>query len=94
MSQKRFVARLGVDNNNQTLANVANPVLGTDAVNKNITDAITGFAQSSFDKANTASANTLYISGVDAQQNTNIQLAYNAANTALSSALAYAIALG
>lgn len=77
MTTKRFIAKNGVDNNNQTLENVANPVLGTDAVNKNTADntanSINGFAQGAYTTANNAQ---------------------ESANTALSSSLAYAIALG
>jgi hypothetical protein len=38
------------------------------------------------DKANSASSNTVVTQGVDATQNTNIQLAWNLANTALANA--------
>ena len=32
--QKRLLVKTGLDNNNQTITNVANPVASTDAVNK------------------------------------------------------------
>ena len=83
MSTKKFIARFGVDNNNQTLANVANPVNLTDAVNKSVTDSILSLTQSAYDKANAAfdaagadltalTANVSYLQGVDATQNTRI----------------------
>jgi len=43
---------------------------------------ITSEASSAWNTANSASANTVYISGVSAQQNSNIQLAWNTANSA------------
>lgn len=76
MTTKRFIARHGIDNNNQTLANVANPVLGTDAVNKNTADstagAITSFAQGAYTIANNAQEIAVYNFGVNTTQNTNI----------------------
>jgi len=44
---------------------------------------ITSEASSAWNTANSASANTVYISGVSAQQNSNIQLAWNTSNNAL-----------
>jgi len=40
MTSKRFQARHGLDNNNQTITRVANPVNATDAANKQYVDAI------------------------------------------------------
>ena len=85
MTQKRFVARFGVDNNNQTLANIANPVLGTDAANKNTTDAVTNFAQGAYTIANNAQEIAVYNFGVNTTQNTSI----NTLSSELSSNVIY-----
>ena len=39
---KRYVAKNGLDNNSQTIINVADPVNATDAATKNYTDTVTG----------------------------------------------------
>ena len=60
MSTKRFIAKHGLDNNNLTIINVADPVNSSDAVNKGVTDIIYlransayDLAQNAYDKANT-----------------------------------------
>ena len=81
MATKRFLAKNGLDNNNQTITNVASPVNTTDAVNKSITDGILTYAQSAYGLANA-------VSTVNSTQNTNISSvntfaasAYTQANT-------------
>ncbi len=78
MSTKRFIAKHGLDNNNQTITNVANPINGSDAVNKNVSDVI-------YDRANTAyiyassTANNAYNTANNAWNQANS--AYNKANS-------------
>lgn len=54
MSQKRFIAKNGLDNNNQTITNVANPQNAQDAATKSITDNIDLKSGSAFTQANNA----------------------------------------
>lgn len=54
MSQKRFISKNGLDNNNQTIINVADPVNNTDAATKNVTDSIDSKASSAYAQANSA----------------------------------------
>ena len=56
MSQKRFIAKNGLDNNNQTVTNVSDPVNLQDAATKNITDSIDLKAGSAYSQANSAYA--------------------------------------
>ena len=87
MSTKRFVARFGLDNNNETITNVGTPQNSSDAVTKGITDVIaanTVYLQGALTQANSdiVTANTRlkfyvddkvsYISGIDSQQNSRI----------------------
>jgi hypothetical protein len=53
MSTKKFIAKNGLDNNNQTITNVADPVNASDVATKNITDIIEIKANAAFDAANT-----------------------------------------
>jgi len=55
VSTKRFIARNGLDNNNQTITNVANPVANTDATTK-------GFTDSTYKDAANITSGTLVIS--------------------------------
>ena len=50
------------------------------------TSSVTILAQSAFDKANSASSNTIYTQGVDSTQNTNITVATNLAQGAYNKA--------
>ena len=52
MSTKRFIAKHGLDNNNQTITNVADPVNPGDVATKSVTDSVLSVAQSAFDAAN------------------------------------------
>lgn len=72
MSTKRFISKNGLDNNNQTITNVADPINSSDAATKNITDSISVRSNSSFNVANSASANSIYLSGVSNTINSNI----------------------
>ena len=81
MATRRFLAKNGLDNNNQTITNVASPVNTTEALNKSITDGILTYAQSAYGLANA-------VSTVNSTQNTNITSvntfaasAYTQANT-------------
>jgi hypothetical protein len=56
VSQKRFIAKNGLDNNNQTVTNVSDPVNLQDAATKNITDSIDLKAGSAYSQANSAYA--------------------------------------
>lgn len=56
MSQKRFIAKNGLDNNNQTVTNVSDPVNLQDAATKNITNSIDLKAGSAYSQANSAYA--------------------------------------
>ena len=67
MTIKRFIAKNGLDNNNLTISNVADPILPSDAATKNVTDSISALA-------NTASANTVAIQNVNITQNNRLNL--------------------
>jgi hypothetical protein len=56
VSQKRFIAKNGLDNNNQTVTNVSDPVNLQDAATKNITNSIDLKAGSAYSQANSAYA--------------------------------------
>lgn len=86
MSNKKFIARHGVDANYNTISNVANPVNAQDAVTKTITDAINNTLNNAYGQANTATTNAATAYG---QANTALdtaQSAYGQANTALGTA--------
>ena len=86
MSTKRFIARLGLDNSNNTITNVANPIYGTDAANKNTTDSILYIAQGAFDAANNVAPQIEPAFNAANTATTNAQSAFNQANTATTNA--------
>ena len=100
MSTKRFIAKHGLDNNNQTITNVADPVNPGDVATKSVTDSVLSVAQSAYNAANNVGpqiqpayekANLAYNLAQSSYDSSNNNLVYvnsvnNAQNTNITSA--------
>ena len=107
MSTKRFIAKNGLDNNNQTITNVADPVNPGDVATKSVTDSVLSVAQSAYNAANNVGpqiqpayekANLAYNLAQSSYDSSNNNLVYvnsvnNAQNTRISTVEANTIYL-